>query len=77
MIREQYSPTIIVVADKNIENAMAVMQDQLNIAAKWCHDNGLIITATKTNVMHIKLFASFNIHIKFHNNECLHKRAKR
>ena len=39
--------TAIVVADKNVENGVAVMQHKLNTGAKWGHDNGLIINATK------------------------------
>ena len=35
----------LMVADKNVE--ISVMRDQLNTAAKWCHDNGLVINATK------------------------------
>ena len=46
--------TTIVVSDRNIEHATDRMQKQINIATKWCHDNGLIINATKTKVMHIR-----------------------
>ena len=34
--------TAIVVSDRNIEYATEIMQKQLNIAAKWCHENCLI-----------------------------------
>ena len=34
--------TAIVVTDKNVGNAVSVMQYKLNTAAKWCHYNGLI-----------------------------------
>ena len=37
----------IVVADKNVENAISVMQDQLHTAAKWWHDNELALNAWK------------------------------
>ena len=65
--------TAIVVADKNVDNATSVVLDQLNTAAKWCHDNGLVINATKTKIMNIKPphFSNCNILLKFHNNECL------
>ena len=33
--------TAIVVVDKNVDNAISVMQDQLYTAAKWCDGNGL------------------------------------
>ena len=67
--------TAIVVADKNVENAISVLQDQLNTAATWRHDNGL---ATKTKIMHIKPphLSNSDILIKFHINDCIHKRAK-
>ena len=50
------------------------MQNQLDIVTKWCHDNGLIINATKTKIMHIKPphFNYTPIKIKFHNIDCLH-----
>ena len=65
--------TAVVVADENVENDISVMQDQLKTAAKWCHDNGLVINATKTKIMNIKSphFSNCNILVKFHNNECL------
>lgn len=33
--------TAIVVNDKNINYATQLMQKQLDVATKWCHDNGL------------------------------------
>ena len=39
--------TAKVVAGKNIENSIPVMQDQLDTAAKWLYDNELVINATK------------------------------
>ena len=46
--------TAIVVANKNINIAIQTMQNQFDTATKWCHDNGLIINASKTKLMHIK-----------------------
>ena len=53
------------------------MQDQLNTAAKLCHSKGLVINATKTEIIHIKKphFSNRNVIVKFHI-ECLHKRVK-
>lgn len=71
--------TAIVVADNNITNAAKRIQKQLNIATKWCHDNGLVINATKTKVMHIKAphLSTSNIDLKFHNTQCLHYNKNR
>ncbi|XP_037827190.1 uncharacterized protein LOC119615183 [Lucilia sericata] len=70
--------TAIIVADKNIQNATKLMQQQLDIAAQWCHDNGLVINANKTKLMHIKPrhLIDTPIVIKFHDTSCLHKRAQ-
>lgn len=70
--------TAIVVADKNIETALTVMQNQFDTATKWCHDNGLIINASKTKIMHIKPphFNDNNIAITFHDTQCLHNPNK-
>ncbi|XP_046812429.1 putative uncharacterized protein DDB_G0282133 [Lucilia cuprina] len=66
--------TAIVVSNENINDAMKIMQSQLNIATRWCHDNGLIINAQKTKIMHIKPrhFIDTDIKIKFHDMNCLH-----
>lgn len=67
--------TAIVIADKNITSAKEKLQEQLDLANKWCHDNGLIINANKTKIMHIKPphLTSYNIELKYHNYDCLHK----
>lgn len=51
------------------------MQNQLDIATKWCHDYGLVINASKTKLMHIKPphLRYPDLHLTFHNLECLHK----
>lgn len=51
------------------------MQSELDVINRWCHDNGLIINASKTKLMHIKLphIEKININLKFHNTDCLHK----
>lgn len=69
--------TAIVVSDKNIHVGTELMQNQLDIATKWCHDYGLIINATKTKVMHIKPphLQSSSIELTFHNIECLHNKV--
>ena len=66
--------TAIVVAGESIQDATEIMQKQLNIASKWCHNNGLIINAQNTKLMHIKsqFFTGSNIVIKFHDMNCLH-----
>lgn len=66
--------TAILVIDKNIENAYRTMQHELNTVTKWSHDNGLVINASKTKLMHIKPphLATYNINLKFHDYQCLH-----
>ena len=51
------------------------MQSELDTLRKLCHDNGLLINAKKTKVMHIKLphLPSENILLKFHSTQYLHK----
>lgn len=67
--------TAIVVAHEKLESAINIIQSELNIISRWCHDNGLVINAAKTKLMHIKLpsVPSCVINIKFHNYDCLHK----
>lgn len=67
--------TAVIVSNKKIEEAENIMQNELNIITKWSHDNGLVINAAKTKLMHIKprhlLNHKFNL--VFHNNQCIHK----
>ena len=67
--------TAIVIADNNITTAKERMQKQLDIATRWSHDNGLIINANKTKLIHIKPpnISGSSIEIKFHNTDCLHR----
>lgn len=69
--------TAIIVSKDNLEVAAQTMQSELNLITRWCHDNGLIINASKTKLMHIRLphLKSSSIRIKFHENDCLHKNA--
>lgn len=66
--------TAVIVSDKNINIAYETMQKQLNRITKWCHDNGLVINASKTKIMHIKPphLTNGERNIIFHNNQCLH-----
>ncbi|KAM7352639.1 uncharacterized protein ACRADG_006262 [Cochliomyia hominivorax] len=70
--------TAIVVAETNLTTAIDQMQNQLNIATKWCHDNGLIINANKTKVMHIKPphLSNSQVTLVYHNTNCLHYQIK-
>ena len=62
--------TAIVVASESIQDTTEIMQNQLNIASKWYHDNGLIINVQKT--LKPQHFTDSNIVIKFHDMNCLH-----
>lgn len=69
--------TAIVVTNKNIEIATKNMQNQLNDVSKWCHDNGLVINASKTKLMHIRQpnMKQINIQLKYHDIECIHNKT--
>lgn len=66
--------TAIVVRHKDPSEAVKILQSEFNVISRWCHDNGLIINANKSKVMHIRQphLKSSNIQIKFHNYDCLH-----
>lgn len=70
--------TAIIVANEDLAVASQIMQAELNLITRWCHDNGLIINASKTKIMHIRLPHIKNslISLKFHDNNCLHKNAR-
>lgn len=69
--------TAVIVSHQCIVSATNIMQNELNILAKWCHDRGLIINATKTKIMHFRPrhIARTNMKPIFHNTECLHRTA--
>lgn len=46
--------TAIVVRDRSLESATMIMQNEFDAAVRWCHDNGLVINASKTKLMHIR-----------------------
>lgn len=60
----------IVVKHKCLDTATAIMQEEFDNVSKWCHDQGLVINATKTKIMHIrtpfKPEATINI---YHRND--------
>lgn len=70
--------TAIIVSNQNIQQATNLMQNQLDITNKWCHDNGLIINASKTKLMHIKPkhLPETQINLTIHNTNCLHNKTK-
>lgn len=67
--------TAILVSHENIEEEAEIMQNELNTMTKWCHDNGLIINATKTKIIHFRPRHIPRTHITpiFHNTQCLHR----
>ncbi|XP_075150930.1 uncharacterized protein LOC142225039 [Haematobia irritans] len=66
--------TAVIVSHPNLEDAQIIMQTELNNIARWCHDNGLIINADKTKLLHIRLpsLSNTSIKLKFHSTQCLH-----
>lgn len=67
--------TAIIVSNECIDTATRIMQKELDVVTRWCHDSGLVINAAKTKLMHIRPrhFPQTNIKLIFHNTECLHK----
>lgn len=49
-----------------------IMQEEFNAAVNWCHDNGLVINASKTKMMHIRSpqFKSTQSKILVKNDAC-------
>lgn len=66
--------TAIVVSHECIHTAETTMQKELNTITRWCHDNGLIINANKTKIMHIRPrhIQHTDVTLIFHNTDCLH-----
>ena len=46
----------ILVTHSNIKSAVNIMQSEFNIVVKWCPDNGLVLNAQKSKIMHIRSF---------------------
>lgn len=67
--------TCLLIADKDPQLALKLLQSDFNALARWCHDAGLVLNANKTKLLHIK-----SPHIKrtsicnlvAHNHDCLH-----
>lgn len=60
----------IIVKHKCLDTAVATMQDEFNIVSRWCHDQGLVINAVKTKLMHIRMPRQPEVSINiYHQNE--------
>lgn len=70
--------TAIVVSDKSFETAKNKLQGEFTKAVQWCHDMGLVINASKTKVMHIRLpyHGQSELQIKFENQNCPNSQIK-
>lgn len=70
--------TAIVVTHKNITTATEIMRSELDNITRWCHDNGLVINANKTKLMHIMppRMNYPDINITFHDHNCLHSNIR-
>lgn len=67
--------TCIVAHDRNYESALGKLTDDFASISKWSHDNGLVLNASKSKVMHIHsshIITTKNVEIKSHNYQCLH-----
>ncbi|KAG7308626.1 hypothetical protein JYU34_005848 [Plutella xylostella] len=73
--------TCIMYADKDLGTIQSALQDDFNNITAWAHDNGILLNATKTNIMHIHSSYTRSdknslISIKGHSYDCLHDRLK-
>ena len=67
--------TAIMCKHRNLEDAIAIMQQEFDTFQLWAHDKQLNINASKTKLMHIRTpkYASKNtIPMVVHNSQCLH-----
>lgn len=66
--------TAIVVNHRCAETAIKIMQEEFNAVTAWCHDQGLVINAKKTKIMHIRPphIQKAVLKIKMHDTNCLH-----
>lgn len=62
--------TAIVVCHRSIVEAEKIMQAEFHEAAKWCHDNGLVINGSKTKLMHIRSVQHAASEIKIKTFNC-------
>ena len=46
--------TAIVISHRCIDSANQILQEELDRIGRWCHDNGLILNANKTKILHIR-----------------------
>ncbi|CAB3230894.1 unnamed protein product [Arctia plantaginis] len=53
--------TCLVIGNKNPQAACDLLQSDLNVLTKWCHDSGLVLNASKTKLMIIKSPLTFNM----------------
>lgn len=62
----------IVVRHKCLAAATTIMQTEFDKLTRWCHDNGLVVNADKTKLMHIRIpfQPKTIIKIYFQNNDC-------
>lgn len=62
----------IIVKHKCINTAVSIMQDEFNSVSRWCHDQGLVINAVKTKLMHIRMPRQPEVSISIHhqNEDC-------
>lgn len=68
--------TVLLSSHKDLKVAESNLQQDFNNILKWCHDNELVINASKTKIVHIcsphnqKKLTPINI--TFHTYNCLH-----
>lgn len=62
----------IIVKHNCLATATTIMQEEFDKLTKWCHDNGLVVNADKTKLMHIRIPSQpeASIRIYLQNNDC-------
>ena len=66
--------TAVVVSDRKLAEAEIRLQNCFNQLLRWSHDNGLVINASKTKVLHIRSpqLSTRQIQLLAHGYDCLH-----
>ncbi|KAL0893268.1 hypothetical protein ABMA27_014866 [Loxostege sticticalis] len=72
--------TCIIVADRDLDSALAKIQKDFDELNKWCHDNKLVLNSNKTKLVHIrspyaKNQADMNNKLFAHDHACLHSKS--
>ena len=71
-----YADDISIIIDHvNLDSARDKMQNEIHKVVRWCHDNGLVLNAKKSKVMHIRQphLRKTEISLKINSHNFLHE----